>query len=69
MVEFNRNINKIVRENLMTKKGYSPYCGNTDCDTMPRTIFDGNQFCCPCCGWKSQFPQEFIDEYKKKWNK
>lgn len=21
---------------------------------------------CPCCGWVSSFPKEFIDEYKKE---
>ncbi len=59
----------IVRENLMARKGYTPYCGNNSgrCD-MPRTHFFGNQFYCSSCGWESQFPKEFIKEYKKKWN-
>ena len=58
----------IVRQNLMTKKGYTPYCGNNECKNMPRTRFNGEQFRCPCCGWTSQFPQEFIKQYKQKWN-
>lgn len=57
----------IVRENLMTRPGYSPYCGNGDCwHGMPRTAWDGEQFKC-LCGWRSQFPADFIAEYKAKW--
>ena len=58
----------IVRENLMNREGYSPYCGNCNCiGSMPRTRFNGNQFKCNCCGWVSVFPADFIKEYKKKW--
>ena len=65
----------IVRENLMTREGYSPYCGNDisrfssgGCDN-PRTIWDNKkeQFVCPNCGFTSQFPKDFIDRYKAKW--
>ena len=57
----------IVRENLLTRPGYAPYCGNFDCHLrMPRTRFDGQQFVC-ACGWKSEFPADFIAEYKSKW--
>jgi hypothetical protein len=57
----------IIRENLMVEKGYSPYCGNDRCNyTWPRTAFNGKQFECRC-GWVSQFPDEFIAEYKEKW--
>lgn len=65
----------IVRENLMTEKNYTPYCGNDKSSFQfggcrnPRTLFNGVQFQCPSCGWRSQFPDEFIDRYKKKWNK
>ena len=65
----------IVRENLMTIEGYTGYCGNDisrslpkGCDN-PRTIFNGSQFVCPKCGWKSKFPEDFIQRYKAKWNK
>ncbi|MDR7024842.1 putative RNA-binding Zn-ribbon protein involved in translation (DUF1610 family) [Pseudomonas peli] len=59
----------IVRENLMTRPGYTPYCGNgTTCD-MPRTRWTGEQFKCPHCAWTSQFPADFIAEYKAKWGK
>lgn len=68
----------IVRENLMTVLNYTPYCGailptkgsyeQKTCST-PRTIFNGDQFYCPSCGWVSKFPKEFIDRYKLKWNK
>lgn len=57
----------IVRDNLMTKPGYTPYCGNDKCRVMPRTLFNGKQFVCPRCGWVSSFEEEFINEYKKKW--
>lgn len=65
-----------VRENLMNESGYTPYCGNDNaygygpgqCH-MPRTRFDGEQFVCPHCGWRSQFPADFIAEYKAKWAK
>lgn len=54
-----------VRHNLMTRPGYSPYCGNFDkCPTMPRTRWTGDQFRCGCCGWVSAFPDDFIEEYK-----
>lgn len=58
--------NSFVRNNLMTRPGYSPYCGNM-CGAMPRTEFNGTQFECPCCGWVSEFPKDFINKYKKKW--
>lgn len=57
----------LVRENLMTIKGYSPYCGGWDCYCNPRTHFNGEQFKCNCCGWISKFSKEFINRYKKKW--
>jgi hypothetical protein len=57
----------IVRDNLMTVPGYAPYCGDMNCKAgMPRTYFDGEQFCCHC-GWRSNFPRAFIAEYKAKW--
>jgi len=69
----------IVRYNLMNQKGYTPYCGDEICkpreyspmkrQRWPRTEFDGSQFVCPKCNWKSAFPSEFIEDYKLKWNK
>lgn len=58
----------LIRDNLMTLEGYSPYCGRDDkCFAMwPRTEFDGKQFRCKC-GWRSQFDDEFIKQYKEKW--
>lgn len=59
----------IVRENLMSREGYRPYCGNGHCGgMMPRTVWTGKQFSCPSCHWVSQFPPEFIAEYKAKWH-
>ena len=58
----------IVRDNLMSRPGYTPYCGAAEhcMFGMPRTRFDGEQFVCRC-GWRSSFEPEFIAEYKKKW--
>jgi hypothetical protein len=68
----------VVRENLMTQEGYTGYCGDDLCeertpsspDRWPRTkwIPELNQFKCPKCGWVSQFPDDFINRYKAKWN-
>ena len=67
----------IVCKNLMTEKGYTPYCGSEFCkprthyspERWPRTKFNGDQFHCPKCGWVSEFPEDFINEYKIKWSK
>lgn len=59
----------IVRENLMTQRGYVPYCGDDKCRLgMPRVKWDKNkeQFVCSC-GWVSEFPKGFIERYKKEW--
>lgn len=57
----------VVRENLMTREGYRPYCGDMKCSAgMPRTQFIKGQFECRC-GWRSEFEPDFIDAYKKKW--
>lgn len=58
----------IVRHNLMTERGYAPYCGAELGCNIPRTKWDGEQFRCPCCGWRSQFPDDFIAGYKAKWH-
>lgn len=59
----------IVRNNLMTREGYAPYCGDVDCRVMPRTFFNGEQFECPLCKWRSSFEKDFIVEYENKWLK
>lgn len=57
----------IVRENLMSRPGYTPYCGNAECFLrMPRTQFLRGQFQCGC-GWRSSFDPEFIFAYEAKW--
>lgn len=59
----------IVRDNLMNREGYTPYCGDMNCrHHMPRTHWTGQQFKC-ACGWQSSFPDDFIAEYKAKWHK
>jgi hypothetical protein len=56
-----------VRSNLLSVKGYRPYCGMDAC--FPRaSYFDGSQFVCRC-GWRSGFPKEFIDAYYSIWEK
>jgi hypothetical protein len=58
----------IVRDNLMTRPGYTPYCGNdVSCAYRnPRTFFKRGQFNC-LCGWQSSFEPEFIAAYRAKW--
>lgn len=66
--EWGQNTGKsIVRQNLMTRPGYMPYCGAEKCSRgMPRMTFDGKQFFC-ICGWRSEFPEEFIQGYLRHW--
>ena len=59
----------IVRENIMNREGYTPYCGDMNCKNhMPRTRFVSGQFQCSC-GWRSGFEPEFIEAYLAKWAK
>lgn len=54
----------IVRMNLLSERGYTPYCGADQCHhRRPRTRFNGEQFECTC-GWVSKFEPEFIEKYK-----
>ncbi|CAB4187999.1 hypothetical protein UFOVP1169_40 [uncultured Caudovirales phage] len=56
----------LVRENLLTRKGYTPYCGGdySRC-RLPRLVFDGDQFKCPHgCGFRTNYDPEFIEQYK-----
>lgn len=64
------NQNSVVRHNLMNERGYRPYCGVYNCKCgMPRTRWNSKkeQFVCQC-GFVTEFPKEFILEYKKRWN-
>jgi len=47
----------IVRNNLMKRPGYAPYCGETRC--FSRTVWDGAQFRCRC-GYRTEFPEAFL---------
>lgn len=58
----------LVQDNLMTREGYSPYCGGEHCRIIPRTKFNGEQFVCDCCGWVSSFDNDFIKKYKEHWD-
>jgi hypothetical protein len=53
----------IVRQNLLKRPGYTPYCGADRCPHgWPRTKFNGEQFACSC-KWQSRYEPEFIDQY------
>ncbi len=57
----------IVRDNIMEREGYSPYCGAEKCALhWPRTRYVLKQFQCDC-GWRSSFEPEFIAAYEAKW--
>jgi len=52
-----------VRRNLLSEPGYAPYCGGSYAVCgLPRTMFDGEQFKCPRCSFRSNFEPEFISE-------
>tara|TARA_R100001244_G_scaffold25113_1_gene25276 strand:- start:4735 stop:5169 length:435 start_codon:yes stop_codon:yes gene_type:complete len=55
----------IVRKNLLTRVGYTPYCVNIACVDTSRSKFDGEQFKCESCDWRSEFESEFIKKYLK----
>lgn len=58
------SIISVVRMNLLTRDGYTPYCGADRCSQgRPRSTFNDKQFKC-ACGWQSSFEPEFIDQYK-----
>ena len=55
----------IVRMNLLTIAGYTPYCaGDYSVCRLPRLVFDGEQFKCPRCSYRTNFDPVFIHEYK-----
>lgn len=65
--------NSITRSNMLEDPNYTGYCGESwdkNC-SMPRTEWDKElgQFKCPYCGWVSEFPREFMEYYRSKWNK
>lgn len=55
----------VVRQNLLTQRGYAPYCGNEKCPRhWPRTEYRFGQFEC-ACGWRSEFEPTFIEKVQK----
>jgi hypothetical protein len=48
----------IVQNNLLSDPNYTPYCAV--CTTTIRTDFDGEQFVCSKCGWRSALPEDFM---------
>lgn len=53
-----------VRNNLMKRPGYTPYCGRDHC--FRRLRFKDNQFSC-LDGYTTEFPDEFIEMYRNRW--
>lgn len=53
-------MSSVVRNNLMSKSGYRPYCGNDSCKSMLRTVFYKGQFHCGICLWHSTYEETFI---------
>ena len=65
MSDTNAGAMSIVRSNMLSRSGYTPYCGSEKCTHgWPRSKFNGSQFECGC-GWKSTFEPEFIERYKQ----
>lgn len=58
----------LVRENLLTRPFYKPYCGNEGkCPGhWPRMSFKDGQFECSKCGYRTNFEAEFIKAYLVK---
>lgn len=56
----------IVRNNLMKRPGYAPYCGC--CTGLFRMIWDGEQFICRITHERTAFPADFIAAYKARWH-
>ena len=54
-----------VRNNLMKRPGYAPYC--MGCEGMTRMVWDGAQFK-HICGKRTTFPADFIAGYKARWH-
>lgn len=55
-----------VRNNLMKRPGYTPYCANDACG-LTRTRWDGAQFHCGC-GFRTGLPEDFIAGYRARWH-
>jgi hypothetical protein len=52
----------VVRKNILTVPGYTPYCGADRCPhDWPRTTCTGEQFKCSC-GWQSEFEPGFVQQ-------
>ena len=52
----------IAVKNMLTRKGYTPYCGADSCIFfMPRTVFTSGQYQC-VCGWRSQLDKDIVDQ-------
>ena len=60
-----KDYGSIVRNNLMKRPRYAPYC--MCCSALRRMIWTGEQFICPVTRSETEFPAEFIAEYKARW--
>lgn len=55
----------IVRNNLMKRPGYAPYC--MCCDSLfMRMVWDGDQFKCPITKRRTEFPEDFVTGYLER---
>lgn len=52
------------RKKLLRSRHYSPGCFK--CQSKTEWDSKVSQFVCQC-GWRSQFPGDFIRRYKKQW--
>lgn len=58
----------VVRNNLMKRPGYRPYCGGRyKICGLPRLVWDGEQFFCSC-GYRTEFPDAFMAAYRARWH-
>jgi hypothetical protein len=61
----------VVQWNLMDREGYTPYCGyEGKCSGhWPRMVWVDRleQFKCYHCGYTTEFKNDFIERYKRKW--
>lgn len=55
-----------VRNNLMKRPGYAPYC--MCCVGLRRMVWDGSQFRCHATRNRTEFPADFIEKYKARWH-
>lgn len=67
-IDDQKDYGSIVKNNLMKRPGYRPYCGGSYARCgLPRLTWNGEQFDCKC-GYETNFPAGFIKKYKARWH-